>query len=217
VYPNSYELWLRPRGQSIVAERLPLQRQRIQIQKFWAYSEDECQPWNDVRRSVIQALDLGHKEVRKDVLELGHTAPFIKIPMNRGDSYEELDMPQCCYRFSEGLWNSSFDGYISGKRSHCSIVRPTLNTLLLVAAEHLDRLLHAIPLAYGAVFMIHEPQALPRNAYRPVWLEDQSSWPTASLKIVASVLRGQTSPLKGDWSPSQTSPTKHIGVQPLVW
>lgn len=58
------------------------------------YFEDEDQPWNGVRHSVIQALDLGNKELRKEVLQLGDMVPFIKPPTNRGGSYEELDMSQ---------------------------------------------------------------------------------------------------------------------------
>lgn len=56
------------------------------------YFEDKDQPWNGVRHSVIQALDLGNKELRKVVLQLGDMAPFAKTPANRGGSYEELDM-----------------------------------------------------------------------------------------------------------------------------
>ena len=56
------------------------------------YFDDEGQPWNGVRHSVIQALDLGRKELRKEVLQLGQTKPFTKNPTDRGGSYEELDM-----------------------------------------------------------------------------------------------------------------------------
>ncbi len=58
------------------------------------YFDDEGQPWNGVRHSVIQALDLGRKELRKEVLQLGDTAPFTKRPTDQGGSYEALDMRQ---------------------------------------------------------------------------------------------------------------------------
>jgi len=56
------------------------------------YFEDEDQLWDSVRRSIIQALDLGHKALRQEMLQLGSMTPFTKIPMNRDDSYEELEM-----------------------------------------------------------------------------------------------------------------------------
>lgn len=56
------------------------------------YFNDEGQPWNGVRHSVIQALDLGKKELRKEVLQLGQTMPFIKNPTDQGGSYEELNI-----------------------------------------------------------------------------------------------------------------------------
>ena len=54
------------------------------------YFEDDDQPWNGIRHSVIQALDLGNKELRKEALQLGDKTPFAKTPTNRSGSYEEL-------------------------------------------------------------------------------------------------------------------------------
>lgn len=56
------------------------------------YLEVRDQSSNGVRHSVIQALDLGNKELRKEVLQLGNMAPFAKTPTNCGGSYEELEM-----------------------------------------------------------------------------------------------------------------------------
>ncbi|KAL9594964.1 MAG: hypothetical protein Q9179_005170 [Wetmoreana sp. 5 TL-2023] len=58
------------------------------------YLGDEDQPWNGVRESVIQALDLGNNELRKEVRRLGDVGPFSKNPTNRTGSYEKLDMNQ---------------------------------------------------------------------------------------------------------------------------
>jgi hypothetical protein len=58
------------------------------------YFDDEGQPWNGVRHSVIQALNLSRKELWKEVLQLGDTAPFTKHPIGQGESYEALDMRQ---------------------------------------------------------------------------------------------------------------------------
>ncbi|KAL2048322.1 hypothetical protein N7G274_000233 [Stereocaulon virgatum] len=56
------------------------------------YFDDEDRPWNGVRQSVIQALDLGNNELRNEVRRLGDMAPFSKNPSDRGGSYEKLDM-----------------------------------------------------------------------------------------------------------------------------
>ncbi len=52
------------------------------------YFEDEDQPWNGVRHSVIQALDLGNKELRKEVLQLAEHLYRLPDPLGSLSPFE---------------------------------------------------------------------------------------------------------------------------------
>jgi len=56
------------------------------------FFEDTDQPWDGVRASVIDALDLGNNELRKEVGMLGSMAPFNKY--TPGGEFDSLDMDQ---------------------------------------------------------------------------------------------------------------------------
>ena len=60
------------------------------------YFSEKYQPWNGIRQSVIQALDLGENELRKEVESLGTIAPFCKFNSTSGGvkGFEALDMNQ---------------------------------------------------------------------------------------------------------------------------
>jgi hypothetical protein len=56
------------------------------------FFDDTDQPWDGVRASVIDALDLGNNELRKEVGMLGSMAPFNKY--SPGGDFDTLDMDQ---------------------------------------------------------------------------------------------------------------------------
>ena len=60
------------------------------------YFSDKYQPWNSVRQSVIQALDLRENELQKEVESLGTITLFCKFNLTSGEveGFEALDINQ---------------------------------------------------------------------------------------------------------------------------
>ncbi len=63
--------------------------------KSYFSNTDPDQLWGDYRQSVIETLDLGNNELRKEVERLGTLAPFNKFdPASKNGDFNVLDMDQ---------------------------------------------------------------------------------------------------------------------------
>ncbi|KAH7113631.1 hypothetical protein EDB81DRAFT_824890 [Dactylonectria macrodidyma] len=60
-----------------------------------SYFRDADQLWGDGRQSIIEALDLGDNELRREVENLGTIPPFNKFdPTSKNGDFDALDMDQ---------------------------------------------------------------------------------------------------------------------------
>src|ERR1700694_1124395 len=93
-----HSFWSAPRTQHNNQQRQPRQlitphNQDSGILK--SYLGDANQLWGDGRQFIIETLDLGNNELRKEVERLGTMAPFNKFDLtSKNREFDALDMDQ---------------------------------------------------------------------------------------------------------------------------